>query len=126
MCKDYSIADIYEGNYSLGTLKEDYSNNGIQIDTGELDSNGEPIKTLVAVDKDVYKNIYISNLKPVLVTSTPSGLRIDLNTGHIDGYDLYLSGTGKNGSFILNSSDETTPFKIGDNLSATWKGELFC
>jgi hypothetical protein len=78
------------------------------------------------VDADTRQNIYISNLKPVLVSSTPSGLRIDLNTGHIDGYDLYLSGKGTNGSFILNSADETTPFKIGDNLSASWNGELFC
>lgn len=125
-CVDIELQDVYKDLYQIGELNQDNFAGPQEVATGRYDDKDEPIMETIIVDHDTGKAIYLSNLTPILVSSKPRGLKIDLNTGHIDGYDLYLQGIGDKGSFILNSSDENTPFKIGDNLSASWNGELFC
>lgn len=99
--------------------------NTVEIETG-VDENGQPIKETITVDSVTAKNLYINKLTPVLEASEKSGLRIDLNTGRIEGYNLYLSGTGSSGDFVLSSIDPTTPFKIGQNFYVNWSGALYC
>jgi hypothetical protein len=48
---------------------------------------------------------------------TPHGLKIDLESGLIDGYNLYLRGTNTKDptkTFILDSTAELTPLMIGE------------
>jgi hypothetical protein len=68
-------------------------------------------------------------LIPMMESVTPSGLKIDLNSGLIDGYNLYLRGTNIKDStktFILNSTAEITPFMIGEKFKVNWDGTLYC
>lgn len=111
-------------SYERGTEITDFPNE-VEIETG-IDNEGNPIKEIVTVDEGTAKNLYMSKLIPVLEPSEKAGLRIDLNTGRIEGYNLYLSGTGAGGDFILSSIDPTTPFKIGQNFYVNWSGALYC
>ena len=129
-CKNIELANTINNIFTLGSKDtKDYSKENAQIATGSYDDMGNPITETVDIDHETGKIIYIGSLNPVLISAKPSGLKIDLNTGHIDGYDLYLKGFSSKDSdkyFVLNSADATTPFKIGDKLSATWNGELYC
>ena len=63
--------------------------------------------------------------------ATPSGMRLDLLNGRIEGYNLKLIGTKvKNGKvenrLVINTEDSTTPVKIGGGFYINWDGSLTC
>ena len=75
-----------------------------------------------------WKNRFINSLETETTSSDQSGLKIDLNNGHITGFNLFLQGIQKttNKKITLDTSHQTTPFRIGDNFYVTWDGELTC
>ena len=126
-CEDLELNNIYKKIYFINESSNNKDFSGIrEIENGQYNEDGNPIKVQITVDHDTGKAIYISNLTPLMTASKPNGLKINLNTGLIDGYNLYLQGIGEKGTFVLNSQDATTPFKIGSNLSISWDGQLFC
>lgn len=63
--------------------------------------------------------------------SVPSGMRLDLLNGRIEGYNLKLIGTKiKNGKvenrLVINTEDSTTPVRIGGGFYINWDGSLTC
>ena len=100
--------------------------------------NGEPAKD--EAGQYIYDTRYyesdemLSRVKASMyekkITSNRRGLRIDLNTGIMTGYDLYLKGVKNNTNeseyVLLDSSAETYPFQIGPNFKVGWDGELIC
>lgn len=73
---------------------------------------------------------YLSTLIPILEADSKNGngLFIDLNSGIINGYDLYLRGTNRETgeAVIINSGAPTTPFSVGDGFKVNWDGTLTC
>ena len=74
-----------------------------------------------------------NNLEPVMSESIPSGMKLDLVDGRIEGYNLKLIGTKINEStgkiinrLIINTEDSTTPIKVGKNFYVKWDGEMGC
>lgn len=75
------------------------------------------------------KIAYIEYLTPVMTKALPSGMRIDLISGHIEGYNLYLRGVQErtvDNFFELNSGDPQTPFRISKNFAIDWDGSVYC
>lgn len=75
---------------------------------------------------------FISSLEAVKSTAPPSGMKLNLVDGCIEGYNLKLVGTKLNekgevkNRLIINTDDDEIPFQIGNNLKAHWDGELEC
>lgn len=103
-----------------------FSSQNITIDS--VDENGNDTKVTITLTADEVKENYLAKLKPYLVSKEASGVKIDLSTGIIHGYDLYLKGTKKSEDkyFLLDSSSPSTPLRIGDNFSVSWDGALTC
>ena len=77
--------------------------------------------------KESFKN----GLSPQIVSSKPRGLKIDLTTGLIQGYDMYLLGINGQGlgRIVIDSSAQYIPFSItGQNgmFMVNWDGTLTC
>lgn len=79
--------------------------------------------------------------KLYFIPQAQSGLRIDLNEGKIEGYNLYLKGTGtyvvdgykggnnkiEIGDFVIDTSVKEAngyPLTIGKNFKVSWLGDL--
>ena len=67
----------------------------------------------------------------VVQDATPSGMRLDLLNGRIEGYNLKLIGTKvKDGKvenrLVINTEDSTTPVKVGGSFYINWDGSLTC
>lgn len=90
----------------------------------ESENNKEPAKRVENAEQR--KEAFLAGLFAISTTGTPAGLKIDLKKGTIDGYNLYLRGVGKHGSIIIDSTNETTPFSIGENFNVAWDGTLTC
>ena len=79
------------------------------------------------------KNTRITNIESLSIivkTDIGSGVMIDLNSGMINGYGLYLR-TSKVDSpqskyILLDGGATDYPFVIGTNLKADWDGRLTC
>ena len=61
----------------------------------------------------------------------PSGMRLDLLNGRIEGYNLKLIGTQVlnnkiTNRLVINTEDATTPVRIGDGFYIQWDGTLAC
>jgi hypothetical protein len=90
-CEDLELNNIYKKIYFINESSNNKDFSGIrEIENGQYDEDGNPIKVQITVDHDTGKAIYISNLTPLMTASKPNGLKINLNTGLIDGYNLYL------------------------------------
>lgn len=119
-------ADLVKGKYKISDTKAiEFKNETYN----EYDSKGNKV-TKTRTAKDI-KTLYISSLTPVINISGQEGFRLDFKNNTITGYDLYLRGINSKDQnykkfFILDSSDETTPFRIGGNFSVDWNGYLRC
>lgn len=96
----------------------------------DLNSTTTIIKKFKA---DEVKKRFISNLSPYMKKTDDqidggSGFKLDLQNGIIKGYNLYLQGINKdlNKSFIIDTGNEATPLKIGNNFSVSWDGYVTC
>jgi hypothetical protein len=60
-----------------------------------------------------------NNLEPIMSESVPSGMKINLVDGRIEGYNLKLIGTKLSDDgkvvdrLVINTDDDTTPVRIG-------------
>lgn len=96
----------------------------------ESESEADKVENITTVlTADQVKQSYISQLQPNLVNtnSITQGFKLDLKNSIINGYNLYLKGTKNTDKyFLLDSSAEEVPFKIGDKFSVAWDGTLTC
>lgn len=93
-----------------------------------IDEKGKEHKENVYIADNIKVN-FLASLTPVLKKIPPSGIKIDLVEGTIKGYDLYLAGIQKNNTentLVIDTSDDITPFRIGDNFKVGWDGSLTC
>lgn len=91
-------------------------------------ATGEIVTMTNNFTSNQWKQRFRNGLEVVTISGDRQGLKIDLNKGHITGYNLFLQGIQKNTDkkITLDTSNATTPFKIGDNFYVTWDGELTC
>ena len=80
---------------------------------------------------EAIQNYLYREFNAVVQDATPSGMRLDLLNGRIEGYNLKLIGTKvKNGKIenrlVINTEDSTTPVKIGGGFYINWDGSLTC
>ncbi len=73
---------------------------------------------------------FISKLLPNLKSTTANkGFKLDIANSFLKGYDLRLEGTKTGDSsktFILDSSDDSTPFRVGSSFWINWDGRVTC
>lgn len=148
--KDYSVVAITAEEYAVGTYYiATTSSDGTvtySVATGEFDSTGATVyyelyyyptqDPLPDVSDDILIPVMIQSyltreLEPVTTDSIPSGMRLDLVNGRIEGYNLKLIGTKiKTGKIIdrliINTEDDTTPVRIGGGFMIGWDGTLSC
>lgn len=147
----YQTADskyiaVPKGNDALPIYEASLSGNTYTISTTQVSYPTSYTREKTYVDADgnivgtgTYETIsyvnprqtYINTLTPVLTSSTSagSGMFIDLNSGVITGYDLYLRGINKSEpsqSIVIDSGNPSTPFSIGNNFRVAWNGTLTC
>ena len=73
-----------------------------------------------------------NNLEPIMSESVPSGMKINLVDGRIEGYNLKLIGTKLSDEgkvvdrLVINTDDDTTPVRIGGGFQIDWDGTLSC
>lgn len=149
---DYSAVAITAEEYATGTYYianvADTGEVTYTVATGDFDDTGvttyyelyyypvqEPLPD--AAD-DILIPLMIQGymareLDPVTTDSIPSGMRLDLVNGRIEGYNLKLIGTKINETsgkiinrLIINTEDDTTPVKVGKNFYVKWNGEMGC
>ena len=139
---------------STGNYKQQRYGLMIDVDNGILDSRGEDFrKTYLApgVFKIIGKNpdplLQQSDEQTILEVSDSTyilrsanyykgqlytqngyidgrGLQIDLNNGKIQGYDFTLKAGADDTKIIIDTENNTFPFKIGSNFSVEWNGSL--
>ena len=150
--KDYYVVTITEEEYLAGTYYiANTSSDGkitYTVATGDFDTTGATIyyelnyepaqESLPDVPEDALIPIMIQSylareLEPVTSDSIPSGMRLDLVNGRIEGYNLKLIGTKINETsgkiinrLIINTEDDNTPVKVGKNFYVKWNGEMGC
>lgn len=97
------------------------------IDLISIDSTGQQKIESYEFSSNDYKKRFISYLTPQYENIKPNGLYIDLNSGLIQGYNLYLRGINEDGKdFILDSTANEFPFRIKNNFKVSWDGDLYC
>ena len=149
--KGYSAVAITAKEYATGTYYiANVADNGeitYTIATGDFDDTGattyyelyyypvqKPLPSNVSEDDliPVMIQSYLAReLEPVRTDSIPSGMRLDLVNGRIEGYNLKLIGTHTEENktvnrLIINTGDNTTPVKVGKNFYVNWDGEMGC
>lgn len=76
------------------------------------------------------KSIYNQMLTPIMDSNkSGAGMHINLGTGMIVGYDLFLQAYNSNDKskiLTISSADEYAPLKIGDKFRVNWDGSLVC
>lgn len=82
------------------------------------------------VDQAIIDYVY-REFDAVAQDATPSGMRLDLLNGRIEGYNLKLIGTKISNNkvenrLVINTEDSTTPVRIGGGFYINWDGSLTC
>lgn len=122
---------VYSYDSGVFTLKTFYETTfTVERELGEYEDANYTEDIEMHYTADQNKIRFISQLIPIYTNINPSGLRIDLNNGIIQGYNLYLKGikTGVEDSlsFTLDSSAEEYPIMVGNNFKIGWNGDLYC
>lgn len=111
-----------------------YTKNGSSWSKKTFAATTETIEgVIVTIKPEAHRANYLATLTPYYKSdsgsSVGSGMLLDLKNGIINGYDLRLRGINKNDtskSIIIDSSDATTPLRIGPNFNVSWDGILTC
>ena len=97
------------------------------------DADGkEKEKVTKTITQDQNREAYLATLTPYYTKTQGSGLKMDLSSGVINGYDIMLKGTNSASTdenpktIIIDSSSSTTPLKVGKDFSVAWDGTLTC
>lgn len=93
------------------------------------DDDGKEKTEIYKISAEKNQQAYLAALTPYYSKNKGSGLKLDLQKGLISGYDLLLKGTKSNDTsktITIDSSNETTPLKIGPSFSVNWDGTLTC
>ena len=120
--KEYELASTYVDGIEYFIYDIIYA--AIYTNPPGLEENDDRVRLMVMT--------FIRNLDPIKSTASPSGMKINLVDGCIEGYNLKLVGTqlsndGKvENRLIINTDDKDIPFQIGNNLKAHWDGTLEC
>lgn len=149
--------EVYPNYISVGTLEESDFNSTIHYEYNESTNSYtlatsytegteyyiyEPFYGAIYVapeslteDSDYVQLMvisFINSLEPLKSDAPPSGMKINLVDGCIEGYNLKLVGTKIDDSgnienrLIVNTEADEVPFQIGNNFKAHWDGELEC
>ncbi len=112
--------DAYNFRLTSSSIYMDSATNTFEFDVGE----GGHFQIGDGTDEFLYfsnGNNYIQSSE----FSEGDGMRIDLDTGHIEAYDFFLEAEGSKGDIIINSNASSFPLEIGDNFKVAWDGSLF-
>jgi len=130
--KQESDGEISNIDNTTVSIKTTFSEDEKKYTVPEYDSDGNSTgKTEEKTYTDAQMIAKIkSTMYPSTILSQKQGLKIDLNSGIIHGYDLYLKGMKSKGDeskfILLDSGANTYPFQIGPNFKVSWDGELTC
>lgn len=99
--------------------------------TGDLQAFNSDTTEMDIVSASIlaYKN---RELRPVIANTVPNGMKINLMTGQLEGYNLKLIGTKINedgkiaNQLIIDTSNDTLPLQVGNNFKVHWDGEVEC
>ena len=115
-------------------LDGEYTFNSVNIPI-EGTWEGTDVITTVSQNPEQVRQTYLSQLTPNFKTKKATkGFKLDLKNSILSGYDLYLSGTnssildssGNPIKFVFDSSNSSTPIKVGEKFSIGWDGTLTC
>ena len=71
---------------------------------------------------------YTDEITGATITTTlpvpGTGMKIDINNGHIIGYDFTLTAGNSDNKIIINSNDGYNPFMVGPNFRVSWDGTV--
>ena len=103
-------------NFSLWSISTEGSYVKIQ-------SDGSPYLAIFDGKQNIFyaaKNEYY--LQSTDYVPNTSGVRFDLATGKITGYNFYIYATGNDGFIQINSGDGTYPLNVNDKFTVDWLG----
>lgn len=117
-------------NYEYITFYETTIKNNFEV--GEEKDPENPIDKTIKYSAEERKSIFQAGLIPEVMSTEVKGLKINLEAGTIQGYNLYLAGinTNNKGKIVFDSSAQQTPFYITDQddgiFKVDWDGSLTC
>lgn len=117
------------------------SANGYKDDENETILHDEGYKPLIHIgeyeyylqssnysEEDENEYTYTDEITGEKITTTlpvpGTGMKIDINNGHIIGYDFTLTAGNGDNKIIINSNDANNPFMIGPNFRVSWDGTV--
>jgi hypothetical protein len=117
------------------------SANGYKDDTGEIIKHPKGYKPLIHIGEYEYylqssnyseetenEYTYTDEITGDTITTTlpvpGTGMKIDINNGHIIGYDFTLTAGNGDNKIIINSNDANNPFMVGPNFRVSWDGTV--
>lgn len=121
----------YKNNYyEYITFYETIIKNDFEV--GEEKDPENPVDKTIKYSAEERKSIFQAGLVPEVMSTGAKGLKINLEAGTIQGYNLYLAGINANnkGKIVFDSSAQITPFYITDQadgiFKVDWDGALTC
>lgn len=112
----------------LKKAKEDWQKANVK-DDGSFPPVPENVEKVLLEDLQNGKRAEFESKLSLLYSDFGTGLQLDLQSGKIEGYNLFLRAVqegSKTNSLLINSSDSTYPFIIGGGFKVSWKGDLTC
>lgn len=119
-----------------GINSETKGKQGFEIDTttgtvlnlfvkNEVPQESEETKSILKIGSDEYV-LQTANFTNGGKNYSPAGLKIDLHSGALTGYDFNLKAINKDGkgSLTIHSNAEEYPFSVNDKLQIAWDGTL--
>lgn len=126
--KEYNMTNIYDPTKEYFIPDE---SSEFYIPILVLNMDGEYGYNTAELTDFMIQRYLVNNLEPVMSESIPSGMKLDLVDGRIEGYNLKLIGTNINedkimNRLIINTGDPDIPIKVGKNFYIKWNGEMGC
>lgn len=134
-----SVNNVYQpiGDADYDSVKNNtfYTMDYIPVQGGLSEEEEEKYKEasweeLIGIQIAAYKN---RELEPVTIEGVPSGMKLNLVDGRIEGYNLKLIGTKINketgkiiNRLIINTENDEIPMQVGNNFKVHWDGEIEC